>query len=78
VHRAYKLLTNRYLETAFFTRDTFEFSTGDKIDIKMPADLDQLRRDNSHSAVVGGKGLVELGHDAPDSGAFFQKTNIIT
>jgi hypothetical protein len=32
----------------------------------MPADLDQFRRDNSHGTVVGGKGLIQLGHHAAD------------
>ena len=33
-----------------------------ELDIDIPADLDQFRRDNSHGAVVGGKGLVQLRH----------------
>ena len=41
----------------------------------MPADLDQFGRDDSHGAVVSGKGLVELGHDAPDRGRSFHKIN---
>ena len=28
----------------------------------MPADLDQFGRENSHGTVIGGKGLIELGH----------------
>jgi len=32
----------------------------------MPADLDQFGRDNSHGTVIGGKGLVELGHEPAD------------
>jgi hypothetical protein len=45
---------------------------GDNLNIKMPADLDQFRRENSHGAVVGGKGLVQLRHDPADGGALFQ------
>ena len=33
----------------------------------MPADLDQFGRNNSHGTVIGGKGLVELGHESADS-----------
>jgi len=39
-------------------------------DVNVPADLDQLGRDNSHGTVIGGKGLVKLGHD-PTNGWFF-------
>jgi len=37
----------------------------------MPADLDQFRRENSHGAVIGGKGLVKLGHVAADARSLF-------
>jgi hypothetical protein len=36
----------------------------------MPADLDQFGGDNSHGAIVGRKGLVELSHHASDGRAF--------
>jgi hypothetical protein len=40
----------------------------------MPADLDQFGSQNSHGAVIGGKGLVQLGHVAADArGLFHQK-----
>jgi len=35
-----------------------------KLDVGMPADLDQFGRNNSHGAVIGWKSLVQLGHDA--------------
>jgi len=35
-------LTDRYLEIAFFTGDTFKLSLGDKVNIDMLADLDQF------------------------------------
>jgi len=38
----------------------------DQLDVHVPADLDQFGRDDSHGAVVGGKGLVQLGHDSAD------------
>ena len=41
---------------------------GDDLDVQMPADLDQFGRDNSHGAVVGGEGLVQLGHQPTDGG----------
>jgi len=44
----------------------------------MPADLDQFGREYSHGAVIGGKGLVELGHMAADGRRFFNKVNFKT
>jgi hypothetical protein len=41
----------------------------------MPADLDQLGRDNSHGAIIGGKGLVDLRHGAPDGGGALHQIN---
>jgi hypothetical protein len=44
----------------------FHLSGGDKINVEMPADLDQFRRNNSHGAVIGGKRFVQFGHDPPN------------
>jgi hypothetical protein len=38
--------------------------------VDVPADLDQLGRDNSHGTVIGGEGLVELRHN-PTNGRLF-------
>lgn len=42
----------------------------------MPADLDQFRRENSHGAVIGGEGLVKLGHVAANAWAFLHQVNL--
>jgi hypothetical protein len=47
-----------------------------KLYVDVPADLDQLGRDNSHGAVIGGKGLVQLRHDSTDSRRPFDKMDI--
>jgi len=39
----------------------------------MPADLDQFRCQNSHGAVIGRKGFVQLGHMPTDTGPFFNQ-----
>ena len=44
----------------------------------MPADLDQFRRENSHGAIIGGKGLIQLGHMAADTGSFFHHIHFET
>jgi hypothetical protein len=43
----------------------------------MPADLDQFGRDNSHGTVIGGKGLVQLGHHASNGGGPFHQVDIV-
>jgi len=45
------------------TLEVREFGIGEKLDIEMPADLDQFRRDYSHGTVIGGKRLVKLRHE---------------
>jgi hypothetical protein len=39
-----------------------KFGVRQKLNVQMPADLDQFGRDNSHTAVIGGEGLIELSH----------------
>jgi hypothetical protein len=51
---------------------------GQQLDVEMPADLDQFRGDNSHGAVIGGKRLVELGHDPSDGGGPLHEVNVIS
>jgi hypothetical protein len=53
-------------EISWGSLDRFQISVGDQLDIHVPADLDQFGGDNSHGTIVGGKGLVQLGHDATD------------
>ena len=53
-------------EIAWGSLDRFQISVGDQLDVHVPADLDQFGRDNSHGTIVGGEGLVQLGHDTPD------------
>ena len=52
------------LEISFIAFNLLYISTGDQIYIKMPADLDQFGRENSHGTVIGGEGLVQLGHNS--------------
>jgi hypothetical protein len=50
------------LEISCFPFYTVNFSIGQDLYIGMPADLDQFGREYSHGAVIGGIGLVKLGH----------------
>jgi len=47
-----------------FSFYTVNVSIGQDLYVGVPADLDQFGRKNSYRAVIGGKGLVELGHVA--------------
>jgi hypothetical protein len=44
----------------------------------MPADLDQFRCEDSHGAVIRGKGLVQLRHVAPDARGLLNQVNLET
>ena len=50
------------LEVSCLPGYTVNFSIGQDFYIGMPADLDQFGREYSHGAVIGGIGLVKLGH----------------
>jgi hypothetical protein len=42
----------------------------------MPTDIQQLRRENSYRAVIGRKGLVQLGHLSANAGIFLDKVHL--
>jgi len=50
---------------------------GKKFDVEMPADLDQFWRDDSHGTIVGGEGLVQLGHCPANGGTFFNQIDLV-
>jgi hypothetical protein len=66
------------LEMTRFPFDVNDFREGEKFDVQMPADLDQFRRDNSHGAIVGREGFVQLRHHPAYGRALFQKVDIVT
>lgn len=72
------LFCKRYLKVSYFPLYTVNFSIGENFYIRMPADLDQLGCEYSHGAVIGRKGLVELGHMAPDARPFFYQVDLKT
>jgi hypothetical protein len=50
------------LEITGFAINGFKIRVCDKLDVQMPADLDQYGRNNSHRAIVGWERLVKLRH----------------
>ena len=65
VHEA-GLLPESGFEISRFSVQSQDLGIGQKFDVQVPADLDQFGRDNSHGTVVGGKRLVQLGHQSAD------------
>ena len=60
-------LNDRSFKVARLPGQALHFSQRQELDIGVPADLDQFRRNDSHGTLVGGEGLVELGHDPTNS-----------
>ena len=71
-----RLFFNSDFESPHIAGYTLHLCEGEQFDIQMPADLDQLGRDNSHGTVVGGKGLVQLGHAPADSRVLLQQIDL--
>ncbi len=72
------LLDQGYPKISCLSLYTVNFSIGQDLYIRMPADLDQFGRQNSHGAVIGGKGLVKLGHMATNARCFLYQVNLKT
>ena len=66
------------LKFSWFPVYTLNFSICQNLYVGMPADLDQFGREYSHRAVIGGKGLVKLGHMAANAGSLLNQINLIT
>ncbi len=56
------MLDDSCLEMTLFPLEFAEFRCREKLDVQVPADLDQFGRNNSHGAVIGGECLVQLRH----------------
>ncbi len=66
------------LEVPCFSFYTVNFSIRQDLYIGMPADLDQFGCKYSNGAVIGGKGLVKLGHMAANGRCFVDQVNFKT
>jgi len=73
-----RLFDQRYAEVSRFPFYVINFSVCQYLYVGMPADLDQLGCEYSHRAVIGGKGLVKLGHMAPDARPFLNQVHLKT
>jgi hypothetical protein len=66
------------LKVSCFPDDTINLSIRQDLYIGMPADLDQFGRKYSDGAVIGGKGLVKLGHMAANGRRLVDQVNLKT
>jgi len=71
-------LSDFHFETTFLSGDAFNFREGEQFNVNVPADLDQFGGNNSHGTVIGGKGLVQLGHHPADGAGLFNEVDIKT
>ena len=67
------LLDQGNLKVSCLSFDTVNVSIRQDFYVGVPADLDQFGRKNSGGAVVGGKGLVKLGHMAANGRCLFDQ-----
>jgi len=72
------LLGQSYLEVSCFAIYTVNVSIGQDFYVGMPADLDQFGRKYSDGAVIGGKGLVKLGHMAANGRCLVHQIDLKT
>jgi hypothetical protein len=72
------LFNQGYLEVSCFSFYAVNFRIGQDLYVGMPADLDQFGREYSNGAVIGGKGLVKLGHMAADGRCLVDQVNFKT
>ena len=59
------------IERTYLAFYLFHLAVSEEINIGMPTGIQQLGRENSDGTVVGGKGFVQLGHLAADTGQLF-------
>jgi hypothetical protein len=70
------LLDQGDLKVSRFTFDAVNFGIRQDLYVGMPADLDQFGREYSDGAVIGRKGLIELGHMAANGRRFVNQVNL--
>jgi hypothetical protein len=67
-----------YLEISGRALHGLQISVSDKFYVQVPADLDQFGGDNSHGTIIGGKGLIQLGHGPSYGRGFFKEVDIVS
>jgi hypothetical protein len=71
-------LFDLHFETAALPFDLCQVRVSNHLYVQVPADLDQFGGDDSHGAVIGREGLVELSHNAADGGGFLHQVNVVS
>ena len=73
-----RLFSNGDGEIASLAVNPAHLRLGEQFDVQMASGLHQLGRDDAHGAVVGGEGLVQLGHHAADGRLALHQVDLIT
>ena len=68
----------RYRKTTGGAFHLFHISHGDELNIEMTPAFHQLRGENTHGTIIGGKGLVQLRHAPADGGGLFHQADMKT
>jgi len=58
------------------TFNMIDFSEGEDLYVGVPADLDQFGCEDSHGAIIGRKGFIQLGHVPADTRPFLYEVNL--
>ena len=64
-------------EVARLALEADELGVGHHVDVEVTPRLDQLRGERAHGAVVGGEGLVELGHVPAERWGFLDEIDLV-
>jgi hypothetical protein len=64
------------MEVTRFALDRLQFGVGDNVDVSVAAGFNELRGQDTHSAVVCREGLIELRHSAADTRFLFDKKDL--
>jgi hypothetical protein len=66
------------VKISFFTVNSRDFGKGEQFNVDVPADLDQLGGNYSHSAVIGGECLVQLRHHPANGTGSLHEVHVIS
>jgi len=70
--------SQNHVEVTCFTFDFIDLGVSQDLNVRMPSNLDELRREYSDGAVIGREGLIKLRHVAADCRRFVHQVHLET
>jgi len=67
------LLLNEDFKSSGLAFDFLDSGIGEYFNVPMATCIDQFGGHDAHGAIIGGKGLIQLRHGAPDTKLFFEE-----